>query len=125
LKACLGDVCLGFRELSTKISHRFEINGVLPNLALPKSKPRIGILREAPIQVLPAASPQATERVHPSAHIISVIYSNFPLLNLNRYLPVPKRSNREKKEMALLDDSDVLVGRAWRCWMIPMCCDVA
>jgi hypothetical protein len=70
--------------------------------------------------------PRATERVHRSAHIVSVIYSDLPLLNLNRYLPVPKRSDREKKkEMALFDDSDVLVGRAWRCWMISMCCDVA
>jgi hypothetical protein len=98
---------------------------VLLNLALPKPKPRIGILREASTRVLPAASPQATERVHRSAHIVSVIYSDLPLLNLDRYLPVPKQSDREKKEMALLDDSDVLVGRAWRCWMIPMCCDVA
>jgi hypothetical protein len=67
-----GGVCLGFVELSTKISQQFETNGVLLNLALPKPKHRIGMRSEAPLDVLPAASHNIERIVFQPGHIVRI-----------------------------------------------------
>jgi hypothetical protein len=66
----LGGVCLGFFQLSTEKSQQIETNGWLLKQALPKPKQVIDRNREAPIEMLPAASALAAESFSGSAHFV-------------------------------------------------------
>jgi hypothetical protein len=62
-------ICLGFCELSTKISSGFETNGLTFSIAFPS---------KARQEVLPAASPLIIQPVHLFDSNLEVIYKKMP-----------------------------------------------
>jgi hypothetical protein len=70
----LGGVCLGFLQLSTKISCETETNRWLSSWLLPKPKQPIDRPGEAPNGVLPAASPLTAEPLFWLALLLLIIY---------------------------------------------------